>query len=50
MPDKASKKKPEIPQPKPDTILPDDRDAADFGAQEVLHSPSPRSEINQEEL
>lgn len=47
MPDKAEKKKSEIPQPRPDTIPLDD--AADFGAREAPRAPS-RSEPGQKEL
>lgn len=46
MPDKPSKKKLEIPQPRPDTIPLDDNDIAGFSAQEDLLSPAPPSEIN----
>lgn len=46
MPDKTPKKKPEIPQPRPDIVLPDD--AADPGARELQRAPSPRSEPGQE--
>lgn len=45
MPDKASKKKTEIPQPRPDIILPTDRDAADLGADV---SPSQCDEVYQQ--
>ncbi len=48
MPDKTPKKKPEIPQPRPDIVLPDENDVADFGAHAVLRSPSPRNEVYQQ--
>ncbi len=46
MPDKTQRQKPEIPQPRPDIILPDH--AADSGAQEPQRAPSPRNEPGQE--
>lgn len=48
MPEKDIKKKPEIPQPRPDIVLPDDNSAADLGAQAFLRMPSPRGNANQE--
>ena len=50
MSDKAPKKKPEITQPRPDIVLPDDNGAADYSDRAVLHSPSPRSEVYQQTL
>lgn len=48
MPDKAPKKKPEIPQPRTDIILPDD--TADSGEREMRRAPAPHGESGQEEL
>lgn len=48
MDEKKTQKKPEIPQPKPDIVLPDDNNVADFGAHAILRTPSPRNEVNQE--
>ena len=38
MPDKASKKKTEIPQPRPDIVLPDDNGSAGLGSHTDPHS------------
>lgn len=48
MPEKNTKKKPEIPQPRPDIVLLDGNNVADFDAHAVLRTPSPRNEVNQE--
>ena len=48
MPDKASKKKPEIPQPRTDIILPDG--TADSGEREMRRAPAPHGEPEQKEL
>lgn len=48
MDEKKPKKNTELPQPKPDIILPDNSDPADFSAQTFLHMPSPHSKVNQE--
>ena len=50
MPDKAEKKKPEIVQPRPDIILPDNSGAADSGSRDMKRAPAPRGEIDLEEL
>ena len=42
------KAKPEIPQPRPDIVLPDGNDVADFGAHPILRMPSPRNEVYQQ--
>lgn len=48
MPDKAPKKKPEIPQPRTDIILPDN--TTDSGEHEMRRAPASRGESGQEEL
>lgn len=48
MSEKAAKKKPELPQPGPDIVLPDGNGVADFGAHAVVRTPSPRNEVLQE--
>ena len=47
MDDKKTKMKPEIPQPKPDIVLPG-ANAADLEPQSVLRMSSPRSDLNRE--
>lgn len=48
MPDKSSKKKPEIPQPRPDIILPGENNAADCDAHADLRAASPLNEVYQQ--
>ncbi|MGN0968517.1 MAG: hypothetical protein ACI4O3_04535 [Oscillospiraceae bacterium] len=50
MPDKAEKKKPEIVQPRPDIILPDDNGTAGSSKQDMQRAPAPRGETEQKEL
>ncbi len=44
--DEKKRKKPlDLPQPDPDVVLPDNNTAPDFESNEVLRTPSPRSDI-----
>ena len=48
MDEKKTKKTPEIPQLRPDIILPDNTNTEELGTQAVLRMPSPRSDMNRE--